>query len=169
MVNVLLAVCLASPLLFVSVLWLTRAGGKRASAALAGCITATVFSLCWDTLATRMGWWSYATDDLLATLTFAVTIAFVFGGTAGLVGWRMMRGMGWTGAATFFFGFVGLGLLRDNMLEVNTTLFAFGQGPMPHLMAGVGYLSMALVVQITMLLMAGPPTRDPLRGPVSEG
>jgi hypothetical protein len=46
---------------------------------------------------------------------------------------------------------------------VNTNLFAFGPAPMSQVMAAVGYLSLALVVQVTMLLMAGPPRRDELR------
>jgi hypothetical protein len=163
--NILFALCLVSPLLFAATLWLSRAGPQRSIAAVAGCIAATVFSLAWDALAARLGWWSYPHHgDILATLALSATIAFLFGGVAGLIGWRMMRAMGWTGAATFFIGFVGIGLMRDHTLEVNTTAFYFGEGPMPQVMAAVGYLSMSLIVQITMLIMVGPPTRDELRG-----
>ena len=100
---------------------------------------------------------------MLATLALALSVAFVFGGAAGLVGWRMMRAMGWTGVATFFAGFVGLGVLRDHLLAANTSLLVFGSGPMPQLMGALGYLSLALAVQVTMLVMAGPPRRDALR------
>lgn len=162
--DLLLALCVVSPATFVAMLWLTRAGAKRATAALAGCATAAVFSVGWDALAARMGWWSYpSSGDLLTTLTVAITVAFLFGGVAGLAGWRMMRAMGWTGAVTFFVGFVGLGLIRDQVLEMNTNMFAVGPGPMPHVMGGVGYLTIALAVQVTMLVLAGPPTRDELR------
>lgn len=162
--DLLLALCVASPATFVAMLWLTRAGAKRATAALAGCATAAVFSVGWDALAARMGWWSYpSSGDLLTTLTVSITVAFLFGGVAGLAGWRMMRAMGWTGAVTFFVGFVGLGLIRDQVLEMNTNMFAVGPGPMPHVMGGVGYLTIALAVQVTMLVLAGPPTRDELR------
>lgn len=161
--DLLLALCVVSPAIFVAVLWLTRAGAKRAMAALAGCATAAVFSVGWDALAVQMGWWSYpSSGDLLATLAVSMTVAFLFGGAAGLVGWRMMRAMGRTGAVTFFVGFVGLGLIRDQVLELNTNLFEVGPGPMPHLMGGIGYLTIALAVQVTMLLLAGPPTRDEL-------
>lgn len=162
--DLLLVLCVVSPAIFVGTLWLTRAGAKRTVAALAGCATAAVFSVGWDGLAARMGWWSYpSSGDLLATLTVSITVAFLFGGVAGLAGWRMMRAMGWTGAVTFFVGFVGIGLIRDQVLEMNTTMFAVGPGPMPHVMGGVGYLTIALAVQITMLLLAGPPTSDELR------
>lgn len=162
--GVLIAVCLASPAVFAALVWLTRAGGKRATAALAGGVVAAVFNIGWDALAAQQDWWTYPeTNDVLATLALALSVAFVFGGAAGLVGWRMMRAMGWTGVATFFAGFVGLGMLRDHLLATNTGLMVFGDGPMPQIMGAVGYLSLALAVQVTMLVMAGPPRRDQLR------
>lgn len=162
--NLLLAFSLVSPLVFAGTVWLTRAGAKRAQAAIAGCFAATVFSLCWDALAVQMHWWSFpSSTDMLATLALSIFGAFVFGGTAGLVGWRMMRSGGWTGAATFFCAFAGVGLLRDHMLDANTQLFAFGPGPMGQIMAVVGYLTLALIVQVTMLAVGGHPRRDELR------
>ena len=162
--EVLFALCIASPLVFAGMVWLTRAGPRRAGAALAGCATAAVFSVGWDALAAKLGWWHYpSSGDLLATLAFSTTCAFLFGGAAGLAGWRIMRAMEWTGAITFFIAFVGVGLLRDHALEVNTTMIAFGPGPMPQVMSAIGYLTMALVVQITMLVVAGPPRSDAMR------
>jgi hypothetical protein len=162
--NLLLAVSLISPLVFAGMIWLTRAGGQRAMGAIIACFVAAVFSLGWDALAVRFGWWSFPTSrDLVDTMAVSLFGAFVFGGTAGLIGWRMMRAMGWTGAVTFLAAFVGIGLLRDHTLQANTGMFAFGDGPMPQVMAGVGYLSLALTVQITMLIVAGPPRRDALR------
>lgn len=144
--------------------WLSRAGSQRTRAAIAGCFTAAVFSLFWDALAVQMHWWSFpSSTDLIATLALSTFGAFVLGGAAGLVCWRMMRSSGWIGAATFLSGFVGIGLLRDHLLDANTALFAFGDGPMPQVMAGLGYLSLALTVQITMLIVVGPPRRDALR------
>lgn len=162
--NLLLAVCIGSPLIFTAVLWLSRAGPRRATAALAACVTATVFSLIWDTLAASMGWWVYPlARELLPTLALAMACGFLFGGAAALLGWRMMRSGGWIGAATFLAAFVGIGMLRDYTLDLNTAQFSFGPGLMPHLMAGVGYLSMAVSAQIVMLVMAGPPRADELR------
>ncbi|MEZ6030075.1 MAG: hypothetical protein R3C46_10035 [Hyphomonadaceae bacterium] len=160
---ILIAVCLGSPALFAVTVWLSRAGAKRSTAALAGGVVAAAFDIGWDALARLEGWWTYsAANDLLDTLALALTAAFVFGAAAGLIGWRMMRAMGWTGVATFFAGFVGLGVLRDQLLAVNTDLMAFGQGAMPQLMGALGYLAFALAVQMTMLVIAGLPTRDPL-------
>lgn len=134
------------------------------TAALVGGLVAALFSLAWDALAARMGWWSYANDNVLAVLAVALSVAFVFGAAAGLAGWRMMRAIGWTGVAAFFAGFVGLGMLRDNLLATNpSVLFGFGEGPVPQVMSAVGYLSLALAVQVTMLIMAGRPRRDTLR------
>ncbi len=131
---------------------------------MAGCVTAAVFSVGWDALAARMGWWSYpSSTDLMVTLTLSIMCAFIFGGTASLIGWRMMRSSQWVGAVTFIAGFVGIGLLRDRALEANTTMMAFGPGPMPQVMAAIGYLSMALTVQITMLIVAGPPRSDEMQ------
>jgi hypothetical protein len=162
--NLLLTVLALSPLLFAAMIRLTRAGVRRTQAAIAGCFAAAVFSLCLDALAVQMGWWSFPSrTDLIATLALSIFGAFVFGGTAGLLGWRMMRSGGWTGAATFVCAFVGVGLLRDHMLDANTQLFAFGDGPMGQIMAGVGYLMLALIVQIAMLLVAGHPRHDELR------
>lgn len=162
--NILLAVSLASPLIFMAVLWLSRAGPERTRGAIVACLVAAVFSLGFDTLAAQLDWWSYPNgNDLLVTVALSVSGAFVFGGAAGLIGWRAMRAMGWTGAATFLATFVGIGLLRDHTLQANTDIFAFGEGPLPQLMAGLGYLSLALTVQVTMLLIAGNPQRDPLR------
>lgn len=162
--NIVLAVCFASPVIFAASLWLTRAGPRRASAALAACATATVFSLVWDALAARLGWWAYpSAGELLPTLALALGCGFIFGGAAALLGWRMIRSGGWMGAATFLGGFVGTGMLRDYTLDLNTGYFSLGPGLMPHVMAGVGYLSMAVLAQVTMLLMAGPPRADELR------
>ena len=163
-VLVLFLVCVVSPAIFAATVWLTRAGGKRSTAALAGGVVAAIFNIGWDALAARMGWWSYTIHgDVPATLALALSVAFVFGAAAGLIGWRTMRAMGWTGVATFFAGFVGLGMLRDTLLAANTTLFVFGDGPAPQVMSAAGYLSLALAVQVTMLIMAGPPRRDALR------
>lgn len=159
----LFVVCLVSPAIFAGAVWITRAGAKRSSAALAGGVAGAIFNISWDALAGRMGWWSYTTHDWLATLALSLSVAFVFGAAAGLAGWRMMRAMGWIGVATFFAGYVGLGVSRDTLLAANTTLFVFGDGPMPQVMSAVSYLALALVVQVTMLVMAGPPRRDALR------
>ena len=160
----LLVVCLGSPAIFAAAVWLTRAGSKRASAARAGGVLAALLNFGWATLAGRMDWWAYeVSGDTLATLALSISVAFVFGAAAGLVGWRMMRAMGWTGVATFFAGFVGLGMLRDHMLATNVSLFSFGPGAVPQVMGGIGYLSLAMAVQMTMLIMAGPPRRDALR------
>lgn len=162
--EIFLILCFASPLVFVATVWLTRAGSRRRAAALAGCVTAAVFSVGWDALAARMGWWSYpSSSDLVATLMLSTICAFIFGGTASLTGWRMMRSSQWVGAVTFIAGFVGIGLLRDHTLEVNTTMMAFGPGPMPQVMAAVGYLTMALAVQVTMLIVAGTPRSDEMQ------
>lgn len=162
--EVLFGLCVLSPLVFAATVWLTRAGTRRTAAALAGCATAAIFSVGWDALAAQMGWWHYSSGvDLFANLTFSLTSAFLFGGTASLIGWRMMRSAEWVGGFTFIATFVGIGLLRDHALEVNTSLMAFGPGPMPQVMAAVGYLTMALAVQITMLLVAGPPRGDQMR------
>jgi hypothetical protein len=160
----LLLVCLGSPAVFAAAAWLARASGNRTKAALVGGLVATLFSLGWDALAARMQWWTYANHDVLAVLAVALSVAFVFGAAAGIGGWRMMRAFGWTGVAAFFAGFVGFGMLRDNLLATNTSvLFGFGEGPLPQVMSALGYLSLALAVQVTMLLMAGPPSRDALR------
>lgn len=162
--SLLLAVSFVSPLIFAGMIWLTRAGARRVQAAIAGCFAATVFSLCWDALAVQMRWWSFpSSTDLLATLALSIFGAFVFGGVAGLICWRMMRSGGWTGAATFVCAFVGAGLMRDHLLDANTQLFAFGDGPMGQIMAGVGYLTLALIVQVTMLVVGGQPRSDGLR------
>jgi hypothetical protein len=161
---VLIALCLGSPAVFAVAVWLTRAGGKRASGALAGGVVAAVFHIGWDALARQQDWWTYsAANEMLETLALALLVTFVFGATAGLIGWRMMRAMGWTGVATFFAGFVGLGVLRDHVLATNTDLMSLGPGPMPALMGALGYLAVALTVQMTMLALAGLPTRDELR------
>lgn len=160
----LLVVCLLSPLIFAVTVWLTRASARRATAALSGGVAGTVLILGWDALAAQMGWWRYpASNDLLATLALALSVGFVFGGAAGLAGWRMMRAMGWSGVAAFFAGFVGLGVLRDHLLAVNTNLLVLGSTGMPLVMGAVGYLTIAVAVQVAMLVMAGPPRADALR------
>ena len=91
--NLLLALGFLSPLLFAAVIWLSRAGARRTQGAIAGCFVAAVFSLCWDALAVQMHWWSFpSSSDLIATLALSIFGAFVFGGTAGLVGWLDVNG-----------------------------------------------------------------------------
>lgn len=129
---------------------------------------AAIINIGWDALADRMDWWRYTfQSDAAAPLAVYIPVAFVFGAAAGLVGWRMMRAMGWIGAATFFAAYVGLGVLRDHVLASNTDVFVFGAEPEAQVMDALSYLSLALVVQFSMLIMAGLPRRDSLRAETS--
>ncbi len=160
----ILVVCFLSPVIFTISVWLTRAGPRRATAALAGGVVAAILNIGWDVLAADMDWWSYNfTDDVIAPLGLYLPVAFVFGGAFGLIGWRMTRTFGWIGVALFFSAFVGLGVIRDHVLASQVGVFAFGPGIAPHVIDAVGYLTLALAVQATMLFMAGPPARDALR------
>ena len=160
----ILLVCLASPVIFAVTVWLTRAGPRRSTAALAGGVAAAIIDIAWDGLAARMDWWSYTfSSDAIATLALYVPVAFVYGGSFGLIGWRLIREVGWVGVALFFSMFVGLGVIRDHIIAVNGDTFLFGPGGAPHVVDALGYLALAFAVQLTMLLMAGPPKRDALR------
>jgi hypothetical protein len=161
----ILSVCLASPVIFAAAAWFTRASTRRATAALVGGVVAALLNIGWDGVADRMDWWSYAftSSDAITPLALYIPVAFVFGAAAGLVGWRMMRAMGWTGVAVFFSAFVGLGVIRDHVIAAQSDVFVFGPGGAPHVVDALGYLTLALAVQVVMLVMAGPPKRDALR------
>jgi hypothetical protein len=161
---VLLVVGVLSPVIFAVAVWLTRAGMKRAAAALTGGLIATAINIAWDTIAWRLDWWRYTfSDDAIAPLSMYIPVAFVFGAAAGLVGWRIIRAMGWVGVAVFYSFFVGLGVIRDHIVAVRGDVFVFGPGVTPHVIDAIGYLTIALAVQLTMQMLAGSPRSDALR------
>lgn len=160
----LLVVGLLSPVIFLIAVWLLRASLKRAAGALAGGLIAAAINIAWDTIAWRLDWWRYTfTSDVIAPLSMYVPVAFVFGATAGLIGWRMMRAMEWVGVAVFYSTFVGLGVLRDHVLSVRGDIFVFGPGATPHVIDAIGYFTLAFSVQLTMQMLAGSPRSDALR------
>lgn len=151
--------------IFVAAVWLTRAGVRRAAASLIGVLAAAAVNVGWDWLAFRYGWWSYTfVDTPTAPLPMYVPVAFFFGAALGLVGWRVMRRWGLPGGAIFLAVYVVLGFARDHVIAARGDVFVFGPGATPHIIDAIGYLSLALVVQFAMLVLAGPPKRDTLRG-----
>jgi hypothetical protein len=160
----LLVVAVLSPVVFAVAAWLLRAGLKRAAAALAGGLIAAAINIAWDTIAWRLDWWRYTfTSDATAPLAMYIPVAFIFGATAGLIGWRMIRAWEWTGVAIFYSGYVGLGVLRDHVIAARGDVFVFGPGVTPHVIDAIGYFTLALSVQLTMQMLAGPPRSDTLR------
>lgn len=160
----LLAIGLVSPVIFGVAVWLTRAGMKRTAAALAGGLVAAAINIGWDALAFRMDWWRYViTTDAVAPLAMYIPVALVFGGAFGLIGWRIIRAIGWTGVAVFYSTFVGLGVLRDHVIAARGDVFVWGPGGTPHVVDAIGYFTLALSVQLTMQMLAGSPRSDALR------
>jgi hypothetical protein len=99
---------------------------------------------------------------MIAPLTAYIPVALAFGAAAGLAGWRLNRACGPRGLVLFVTGFALLGALRDTAYAARGTVFTFGPGLTPRLMDTLAWLSLALVVQMTMRLMVGPAAADPL-------
>lgn len=162
MVSVVIAAAsVFSGLLFLVCAWLTRAPYWRAAAALLGGLVAAALRFCLDMVAFHFDWWNFGDVAYAPIITYA-PIVFWFGGGLGLVGWRMMRNWGSVGEIAFFLGFILLGVARDVVLAIGVGPLTITQQGLPLIIAGVGWLVMAVVVQIVMQLLVGSVDADPL-------
>jgi len=160
-----------SVLLFLLCAWLTRASYWRCAAALMGGLIAAAFRFGLDMVAYRFDWWSFG-DTPYAPIVTYVPVLFWFGGGLGLVGWRMIRNWGGGGEIAFFIVFVLLGLARDVVLAIGAGPLTINSDGLPLIIAGVGWLAMAILVQTLMQMLVGPVDVDrlaPERIPQVEG
>ena len=158
---VIFAASIFSGLLFLVCAWLTRAGYWRTAAALLGGLVAGALRFGLDMVAYRFDWWSFGDSAYAPIITYA-PVVFWFGGGLGLVGWRMIRNWGSGGEIAFFVGFILLGVARDVVLAIGVGPLTITQNGLPLIIAGVGWLVMAVVVQIIMQLLVGSVDADPL-------
>ena len=162
MVSVVIAAAsVFSGLLFLVCAWLTRAPYWRAAAALLGGLVAAALRFCLDMVAFHFDWWTFGDVGYAPVITYA-PVVFWFGGGLGLVGWRMMRNWGSFGEIAFFLSFILLGVARDVVLAIGVGPLTITQQGLPLIIAGVGWLVMAVVVQVVMQLLVGSVDADPL-------
>lgn len=160
----ILGIAAVAALIFAATAGFTRARWRRIGAALAGGVLAAAVNIGWDIAAARFGWWHYTmSEGAVASLGLYVPVALVFGGAAGLIGWRMIRRWGTAGAVAFLAVYTVLGFVRDHAIATRGDVFVFGDGMAPHIADALGYLSLAITVQLAMLLLAGRPKSDALR------
>ncbi len=150
-----------SVLLLVLCAWLTRANYWRTAAALMGGLCAGALRFGLDMVAYEFDWWSFGDTPYAPIITY-VPVVFWFGAGLGLIGWRMMRNWGGVGEWLFFIGFVALGVARDVVLALGSGPLTITHGGLPLVIAGVGWLVMAILVQVMMQLLVGPVDADAL-------
>lgn len=150
-----------SVLLLVFCAWLTRASYWRTAAALMGGLCAAGLRFGLDMVAYQFDWWTFGDTAYAPVITY-VPVVFWFGAGLGLVGWRMMRNWGAVGEWAFFISFVLLGVARDVVLAIGTGPLTITQGGLPLVIAGAGWLVMAILVQTVMQLLVGPIDADAL-------
>lgn len=141
--------------------WLTRASYWRAAAALLGGLCAGALRFGLDMLAYNFDWWTFGDTAYAPIITYA-PVVFWFGAGLGLIGWRMIRNWGAAGEIAFFVGFILLGVARDVVLAIGAGPLTITQGGLPLIIAGAGWLVMAVLVQVTMQLLVGPVDADRL-------
>lgn len=162
MVSLIISVAsVFSVLLLGFCVWLTRASYWRTAAALMGglCAAAVRFGL--DMVAYRFDWWTFGDTPYAPVITY-VPVVFWFGAGLGLVGWRMIRNWGAAGEIAFFIGFIVLGVLRDVVLAIGIGPLTIDAQGLPLLIAGAGWLVMAVLVQVVMQMLVGPVDGDRL-------
>jgi len=158
----ILGIAAAAGLLAV-IAFFTRATPRRIAGALAGAVPLVPLVMFYDWIAARIGWWHYPSVVTgSAPLAWYIAAALFYGAGLGLIGWRMIRRFGGRGLLAFLVLLALFGVARDYFYSVAAQLIAFGPGPAPLIADGVAYASAAVLVQILMYWIAGPPASDPL-------
>jgi hypothetical protein len=97
-----------------------------------------------------------------APFAWYIAAALFYGAALGLIGWRVIRRFGWRGLIGFLVAIALFGVARDYMYSLTTKLIVFGPGLMPLFAVLFAYASAAMVVQLLMVWIAGPPRSDRL-------
>lgn len=158
--GLMLAVAAISIVLLALAVSFTGAGPRRTLAALIGGALAAMLNVGWDLAASRTGLQQYASVAQTAGWTAWLPVALALGAAAGLVGWRMNRAWGLPGLLLFLVAVASLGILRDTLYGARGLGFLLGDGMDSRIAGAVGWLTLALVTQLTMRLLAGPAARD---------
>jgi hypothetical protein len=153
----------ATTILFLLIAFFTRATPRRLAAVLVGSLPIIPLVMLYDTIAARLGWWQYpAVEGGPAPFAWYLAAAVFYGATLGLVGWRVIRRYGRSGLFGFLITFAVFGVARDYAYSRTTHLIVFGRGLVPLIADLVAYTSAALLVQLVMYWVAGPPAADRL-------
>ena len=155
---------IATAILFMVIVFFTRAKLRRMLGALAGSLPLIPMVMFYDTLAARWGLWYYASVPGGAPGPFAwyLSAALFYGAALGLVGWRVIRRFGGPGLIGFLIVFALFGATRDYIFSKTIGGIAFGPGLLPFLADLFSYGSPAAVVQLVMYWIVGPADADPL-------
>jgi hypothetical protein len=154
---------LATAILFAISAFFTRATPRRMAAALIAAIPIIPLVMFYDAIAARLGWWRYPSMTTgSAPLAWYVAAALFYGAALGLVGWRVFRRFGRRGLIGFMIGFALFGVARDTFYSRTTNVIEFGSGWAPVVADLFAYGSAAVIVQVIMYWIAGPPASDPL-------
>jgi hypothetical protein len=141
----------------------SRATWRRLAAALIAAVPIIPLVMFYDAIAARLEWWRYPSVTTgSAPLAWYVAAALLYGAAFGLVGWRVVRRFGRPGLICFLIALALFGVARDYGYSRTTDLIEFGGGWVPFIADLFAYASAALLVQIVMVWVAGPPGSDPL-------
>jgi hypothetical protein len=161
--NILLASVVATAVLFAAIAFFARAGIRRIVGVLVAAIPIIPLIMLYDGIAGRLGWWRYpSVTSGSAPLAWYIAAALFYGAGLGLIGWRVIRRFGWPGLTVFLAGFALFGVARDYFYSMTAQLIVFGSGLLPYFGDGFSYASAAVLVQILMYWIAGPPASDRL-------
>jgi len=157
---------IVAPALFAASAWFTRANARRTCAALASSLVYALANVLLDQLALRQGWWSYPAFTRSNTVWLVYLLSgLVAGGAAALIGWRAARRYGTPGLVIFLLIWSIWGVFHD-LAGVAATpgsaLMEFAPGAVPVIADGLVYFLCAAAAQLTLALLAGPPSSDPL-------
>lgn len=161
--NILLASVVATTVLFAAIAFFSRATLRRTAGALIAAVPVIPLVMLYDGIAARLGWWRYpSVTSGSAPLVWYIAAALFYGAGLGLIGWRVIRRFGRPGLIAFLAGLGLFGVARDYFYSVTAQLIVFGPGLLPYFGDGFAYASAAVLVQMLMFWIAGPPASDRL-------
>jgi len=144
-------------LLLLIIVYFTGPGRDRLIGAIAGGLVFVVLNITWDIAAYSAGWWHYPfTTDPYAPLWVYVAQDSQYGAGVALIGWRIQRRFGMRGLLIFLLLFSGVGTIRDNAYAAFTHVIVFGPGVTPLLADWACWITLLLLAQLTMRMLAGP-------------
>lgn len=150
-------------ILLAATVYLARPNRRRLLGALAGGVAVAVVGVGIETLFHDLGVWRYPSVDQAygpATLYPLVVIVFTM---LALIGWRVTRRFGWRGQLMFVSILTILGALRDFLVaEKVLGIIVFAPGLATLLVDAGIWISVVVLAQAVMRVIAGPATADPL-------
>ena len=148
-------------LFLTAIAWLTHATTRLVVGALVVGTVGALLHVGHVVLGQTMGWWSTSSLTLPhAHWLMSVGLAFWLGTGVGLICWQIVTTLGARGLVGMLTFMAGFGLLLDSVGSLVSQALVFAPGLIPRISDGVFWVTLTVLSQGIMRLIAGTIPRD---------